>query len=317
VKIVERARRTAKRASDWIEQRRPELPIVDTAMRFWERDREIDGSVIGSAIAMRVFLFFIPLLLVAVGLLGFFGGSVSSGDAAKEAGVTGGLAKQLDTALQQSSGTRWTALLTGLFIGAWAGRTLSKTLASASRHAWQLPTPPKAAVRVVGAIAGTIVAIGLLTAVVNRLRQAAGLAVGATLLLACAAAYAFAWFVVMLFLPRARSDATALLPGAVLVGAGLAVMQGIVQFYIPDRLSHASQLYGSIGVTIVTLGWFFLIGRLMVASFVLNAVVWERFGSLSELVFRLPLLRAIPKRWPNLFTLDDDGGTAGGAPTGE
>jgi uncharacterized BrkB/YihY/UPF0761 family membrane protein len=194
-----------------------------------------------------------------------------------------------------------------LFIGLWAGRTLSKTLASASRHAWQLPAPRKAtAVRVVGAIAGTITAIGLLTAVVNRVRQAAGLAVGATLLIACAAAYAFAWFIVLLFLPRARSDATALLPGAVLVGAGLAVMQGIVQFYIPDRLSHASQLYGSIGVTIVTLGWFFLIGRLMVASFVLNAVVWERFGSLSELIFRLPVLRGIPKRWPNLFAADDE-----------
>jgi uncharacterized BrkB/YihY/UPF0761 family membrane protein len=80
----------------------------------------------------------------------------------------------------------------------------------------------------------------------------------------------------------------------------LAAMQWAVQFFIPARLEHASELYGGIGVATVALGWFFIIGRCIIASFVLNAVVWERFGSLNEFVFGLPGLRRIPKRLPRV-----------------
>jgi membrane protein len=282
----------------WTTVERPRRPIIDVAIRLYERDRDVDNSVIGAAVALRVFLFFIPLLLFVVGLAGFLGDHLSSQDASKQAGVTGGLASQIDTALNQSPGSRWTALVFGLWGGVWAGRTLSKTLGVASRRAWQLPATTKpATVRVAGAVAGLIAAVGLLTAIANRIREAHGVALSATTLILCAVGYAVAWFFVSLCLPRARSDPTALLPGALLVGAALGALQAIVQIYLPSRVSHASQLYGAIGITIVTLGWFFIIGRLMVGSFVLNAVLWERFGSLTDFVFRMPVVRRTPERW--------------------
>lgn len=43
---------------------------MDLALRWYERDREAAGTVVGSALAFRLFLFFIPLLLFVVGLTG-------------------------------------------------------------------------------------------------------------------------------------------------------------------------------------------------------------------------------------------------------
>ena len=51
----------------------------------------------------------------------------------------------------------------------------------------------------------------------------------------------------------------------------------------------------------------FLIGRVMASSFILDAVVYERIGSVSELAFALPGVRRIPERFPRVrryFDLD-------------
>ena len=93
----------------------------------------------------------------------------------------------------------------------------------------------------------------------------------------------------------------------VLVGAVIAGMQAVSQLYIPDKLERASQLYGAIGLTLVFLGWFFFLGRAMVSAMTLDAVIYERFGSISQLVFGLPLVRIIPRKsaWiRNFFDLD-------------
>jgi len=239
--------------------------------------------------------------LAAVGALGFVGLYVSSQDVTDEMGVSGSVANQINTALEQSSTARFTALVVGLVGAAWAGRTLAKTLAVASRRAWMLGAARKAPpVRIVGAVAGLIGTLGAMSLVVNRIRDSYGIGVGATLLIGSAVVYSLAWFVASVVLPRAPSDPSALLPGALLVGVALAALQGFTQFYVSNQLSHASDLYGSIGIVVVTLGWFFIIGRLFVVSFVLNAVIFERFGSLTEFVFALPGVRRIPKRYPQL-----------------
>ena len=92
-----------------------------------------------------------------------------------------------------------------------------------------------------------------------------------------------------MLLPRATQDPGALLPGAVLVAATLVGMQAISQLYLPNQLGQASQLYGAIGTTVVTLGWFFFVGRAMVLGMSLDAVIYERFGSISQFVFSLPV----------------------------
>ena len=51
------------------------------------------------------------------------------------------------------------------------------------------------------------------------------------------------------------------------------------------------------------LGWFFILGRTMMFSLSVDAVIYERFGSITQFVFSLPLLRIIPRRSAKLRKL--------------
>ena len=89
-------------------------------------------------------------------------------------------------------------------------------------------------------------------------------------------------------LPRGTTDPGALLPGAAFTGLSLTGLQWVMQYYLPGRIERASDLTGSLGITVAPLGYLFLIGRIMASSLILNAVVYERVGSVSELVFDAP-----------------------------
>jgi uncharacterized BrkB/YihY/UPF0761 family membrane protein len=292
-------------ATDLLDRHR-NRPLVDLALRFIERDREAAGSVVGSAIAFRLFLFFVPLLLFVVGLAGFFADVVSSSDV-DDAGVTGTLAHQIDTALTQPSSTRWIAVATGFIGMVTTGRTLSKALGQASCLAWQMPVRAKVSIKLMGGVMGLFVGMGLVFALVTRVRHHLGLAATSISMLGVLAVYTVGALLLGTLLPRKTTDPGALLPGAVLLAATLTGLQAISQLYLPDRFSRASELYGAIGVTIVTLGWFFFAGRAMLLAMVLDAVVFERFGSISDFIFGLPVLRILPRRWTWFRTYFDLG----------
>jgi uncharacterized BrkB/YihY/UPF0761 family membrane protein len=297
--LAERGREqlTASQARiDALLERHKHHPVVDVGLRIYQRDREAAGTLVGSAIAFRLFLFFIPLLLFAVGVLGFLAELIGNDDI-EATGIAGTLAEQIDTALTQPNSTRWIATLAGLIGMALAGRTLTRVLVAASCLAWRLPVRVKASPRLIGAIIGLVFCIGLVATLVNRVRAELGLAVAGFSFLVAFAIYLAAWVLLSMLLPRATRDPGALLPGAVLMALVLAGLQAVSQLYLPDRFDRASQLYGAIGTTLVTLGWFFIIGRSMMLSLSINAVIYERFGSISQFVFSLPLLRALPRRW--------------------
>ena len=170
------------------------------------RDRESAGTIVGSALAFRLFLFFAPLLLCTVGILGFVASWTEAADVNQAAGVTGSLAVQINSALTQPNSTRWAAMLVGLFGMFWAGRSLSKVMVTASCLAWQLPLTTRAPVRVIGAVVGLFVGIGLVAAIVNRIRLELGLAAASLSFLAAFAVYVLTWIVMSTLLPRATKD---------------------------------------------------------------------------------------------------------------
>jgi uncharacterized BrkB/YihY/UPF0761 family membrane protein len=271
-------------------------PLIETGLRTYRRDREVAGTVVGSAIAFRLFLFFVPMLLFFVGLAGFLADWVDAEDVSNEAALTGGLAAQIRTAFEQPGSTRWVALLLGLFGIATTGRTLSKVMVASSSLAWGLQPTTRASVRVVGGLIGLITGIGLLAALVSRVRAEYGVAITGVSFLAVFVGYVIGWMAVSMLLPRATHDPGVLIPGAVLVGVTLTGMQAASQLYLPDKIGRASHLYGVVGTTIVTLGWFFIAGRAIVLAMCLDAVIHERFGTISRLVFSLPLLRTLARK---------------------
>jgi uncharacterized BrkB/YihY/UPF0761 family membrane protein len=276
-------------------ERHRDRPVVDLGLRIHERDREAAGSVVGSAVALRLFLFFVPLLLFVIGIVGFLSTHVAAGDV-EGAGISGSLAEQINQALTQPSSSRWLAVGVGLLGMVTTGRTLSKVMTVASCLSWQLPPRPKASVRAIGAIVGLLSGIGIVAALINKIQHELGVGVATVSLLAAFGIYLVAWILVMMMLPRATPDPGALLPGALLAASTLTGLQAVSQLYLPGRLSHASELYGIVGTVVVTLGWFFIVGRSIVLALTLNAVIHARFGSISTFVFGLPVLRAIPRR---------------------
>jgi uncharacterized BrkB/YihY/UPF0761 family membrane protein len=143
--------------------------------------------------------------------------------------------------------------------------------------------------------------------VFHRLREAGGLPVATLSWLFVMASTMVAWFLVMAALPRKVSDPGALIPGAVLMAVGYTVLQWFMQFYLPNRIARTEDTFGDLAVTVATLGNFFFIGRLMASSFVFTAQVYERWGSLSQIVFALPGIRRIAAGSPRLrayFSLD-------------
>ena len=174
-------------------------PVVDVCVRVFYRDRDSAGTLVGSAVAFRLFLFFVPMLLFFTGLLGFLADHIDRADISN-AGISGGLASQIEAALEQPASTRWVATLLGLFGMAWAGRSLTKALVAASCLAWQLPVRTKASPKVMGAIAGLVAGIALVATVVGRLRDN-GIAIAGMSFLVGFGFYAVAWLVLTALLP--------------------------------------------------------------------------------------------------------------------
>lgn len=297
----------------WVDQHRQRNVVLDLGMRFYERDREAGGTIAGSAVAFRLFLFFVPVLLVLVALAGFVSEYLSAADATDAAGVSGALAEEIGEAFAQGTTARWVVLGFGLIGIATSGRSLAKAFVVMSALAWRVsPRGHRAGVRITAAVVGIMMSLALLAIVVNIVVDRLGVVVAGASLVAIAVAYFVAWLLLALVLPRGTNDPGALLPGAALIGSAMALLQGFTQLYLPGRMEQASSLYGGLGVTIVTLGWFFIIGRLSVLSMIVNAVVYERLGSITTLVFSLPLLRAIPARSPRLaafFGLEEPAST--------
>lgn len=284
------------------------IPVVDVVVDTFRRDRRAAGSVMSSALAFRLFLFFLPLLLLTIGVAGFASDVADARSANRAAGFSGGLAKQVSMAFHQPGLTRWVAVLLGLWGVLVAGRSLSRVLYAASAAAWGLPPGSHARLRAVGAVAGLVATIGVIAILIGRIKESFGIAPASVSFLPALLIYAIAWLGISMLLPRATEDPGALLPGCLLVALTITVMHAVSELYLPDRLDHASQLYGALGTTVVTLGWFFILGRAIIIAMELNAAIYDRYGSISQAAFSLPVLRGLARRSPRVrrfFDLSD------------
>ncbi len=298
-------RERVDRATTWFDDIRTRVSAIDVGMRVYERDKDAAGTLLGSALSLRLFLFFVPLVLFAVGMAGVFGHYFGVGTVSGDVGISGSLANEIDHAFDQGSTTPWFALLAGLLGIATAGRSLTRALVLSSALSWRLGGKQKTPMRAVGVVVGIVVGMALVATLLNRVRAASGVAVTSVSFIAVAAIYIVMWSMLYLALPRGTTDPGAALPGASVVAVSLAGLQAVTQLYMPGQIESASAIYGTIGIAIATLGWFFIIGRVMAFSFALNAVLFEQIGSLSRVVFGLPGLRGIPAKLPALARFFD------------
>lgn len=281
---------------------------MNLSVQLYERDRDTFASMFGSAIALRLFLFMVPAMLVVVGLIATVAGTDGLDRLVDASGATGSIAAQLSEAARSADSAGWWLLGIGLILTPWAGRGLITVLGACARGAWRIGgRKAHTSLRSMSAVIALLMLMLTVTFVLDQVRGAEGIAVSVAGLVAASVAVGVGWFAVTWVLPRGTTDPGALLPGAVLVGAGLGVLQWFMQFYLPDRLARSSAVMGSLGASVAILGYMFLVGRLLAASLIIDAVIFERFGSISGVVFVLPGLRRLPARSPRLarfFDLD-------------
>lgn len=303
----------ARRTQAWLDRRRQEALPLDLVVRFYERDRDSFASVLGAAVALRLFLFIVPTVAMGVGLLILVRGRQAVDDLTSSADVTGGFAAQIESTVPSGRSAGWGLFLTGLVLMVWAGRSLTKVLAACSAGAWRLGGwQARTTLRMAAAVTTLVLLLFTVSTLMSRIQSNQGIAVTTTSWVLTGLAYGVGWYAVSWTLPRATRDPGALLPGAAVVGLAFALLQWFMQFYLPGRIERATEFAGNLGWTIATLGYMFLIGRTMASSLILNATVWERLGSISTLVFSLPVVRRVPVRFPSVgrfFDLQRTGST--------
>ncbi len=270
-----RAERLEQRAQ--AERRRHES--VDVVFEAVDRDGEVGGGIIAGALAYRFFIWLLPLALVAVAGLGFAAESAheSPEETADSVGLSGLVSGSIAGAAE--SPNRWYALLVGIPILLWSTRSLLRALIGAHRLVWTdlRAAAPRPTVAATVTLLALLLCFFLVSVVASAVRAWSGGA-GVVTTLLVALPYAGIWLLVSLRLPHRGVHWRALVPGALLFGVGLEVLNVVAAYVIAPWAINKQGTYGALGAAAALLLALFFLCRLIVGAAVLNATLWERRG---------------------------------------
>lgn len=271
----------ARARADALEKRaqeeRSHHASVDATFQMVDRDGEVAGGIIAGALAYRLFIWLLPFALVLVGGLGL-AADASSTDP-KDAAASMGLAGLVTTSVASAADGqgRWYCLLIGIPLLLWATRSVLRVMIGAHRLVWidvagrrHKPTP-KATLMFLGFMLGFYV---IAAVTIYARSKSNGLGILVTILVALA--YAGLWLALSHRLPHSTATWKALIPGALIVGLGIEVLNIVTVFIIAPWAHNKQGTYGALGIASTLLFGLFLLARLMVGGAVVNATLWER-----------------------------------------
>jgi len=275
--LAETVRARGQQLSERAQVERRRHGSVDTVFEMVDRDAELGGGIIAGALAYRLFIWLLPLALVAVAGLGIAADAASKTpeSAARSAGLAGLVSKSVASAATGPG--RWYALLVGVPILVYVTRGLLRALIGAHRLLWAdlraaAPKPTMlGTLRLLALLLCFPVAVGIASAL--RARSGAG---GLVVTLFVLLPYAAVWLLVTVRLPHRTAAWTALIPGALLFAVGLEALHVFGAYVLAPYAIAKQGTYGALGTAAVLLLALFLVSRLMVAAAVLNATLWER-----------------------------------------
>ena len=257
---------------------RERSPIVDGLATAVVHDSEVGGGLMAGALAFRMFLFLVPFVLFMFTAFGTAGdiADKSPQDLASSVGISGLLAKGVVNTNSLSTGQKWTILFVSGYAMILASRSLVKALVASVCLAWKIPRQ-----KVRSTAAGVIfivyfTVVSLLTSGLARLRNAAptpGIALEIAWL---AIPFVSIWWL-MAKLPHRNAPVWALIPGAIVTSIGFQVIHLLTVWWIAPSATSKTETYGIIGISLATLAWCYIGGRLIIGSTVLNAALWRRY----------------------------------------
>jgi uncharacterized BrkB/YihY/UPF0761 family membrane protein len=250
---------------------------VDAVFEMVDRDIEVGGGIIAGALAYRLFIWLLPFALVLVAGLGIAADAASESPqrAAKSAGLGGLVSNSVASAAEGSA--RWYALLIGIPVLVVATRSVLRVLIGAHRLVWidVRADAPRPTLRASLGLLAVLLAFYLASGLASAVRAWSG-GPGVVATLASGATYVGLWLLVSLRLPHRGARWTALVPGALLFGAGVEVLHVVTAYVIAPWALAKQGTYGALGVAAALLFGLFLMARLVVGAAVVNATLCER-----------------------------------------
>jgi uncharacterized BrkB/YihY/UPF0761 family membrane protein len=268
-----RAERVRARAQD----ERQRHGSVDAAFEMVDRDGEVGGGIIAGALAYRLFIWLLPLTLVAVAGLGIAAdaSSESPGSAARSLGLSGLVSASVADAAEGSG--RWYALLIGVPVLVYTTRGVLRVLIGAHRLVWTdiRASAPRATLVETLRLLALLLCFPVITTTANAARA---WSTGPGVLVSVVAIVPFAgvWLLITMRLPHRGADWKALIPGALFFALGAEVLQAVIAYAIAPYSIAKQGTYGVLGAAAALLFALYLVSRLVVASAVLGATLWER-----------------------------------------
>ncbi len=250
---------------------------VDAAFEMVDRDQEVGGGIIAGALAYRLFIWLLPLTLVAVAGLGItaHAAAESPDEVADSAGLAGLVSSSVATAASGSG--RWYALLIGIPLLVYVTRSVLRALIGAHRLIWGDVRAAAPRPRLLASLRLLLLLLGFFAAsVVASAARARSFELGLPVTLLEVLPYAGLWLLVSLRLPHRDAPWMALVPGALVFGGGLLLVQVLGAYLLGPYALNKQGTYGALGLAAALLFGLFIISRLMVAAAVVNATLWER-----------------------------------------
>ncbi len=274
----ERTKQAKSRGLTRLEAERAKRVSVRLAFDLYERDRAFAGGLLAGGIAFRLFLWFLPFALLMIVLIGSLADGLDrpASELAQDSGLSVALAGLVDQAVGESARGRVYLGFLGAVLLIWSGIAVARSLRLVSRLAWGLASVrPMKAVKASLAVAGIMLGVLGVQWVNNRL-QGGPLAADAVAFIVAILALVALMTWLLSALPRPPDVPwTAMIPGAILMTAGLVILRLLTIVYFAGRLESADDLYGGLGLAAVFLAWLYIIGRTLVASISLNPTLWR------------------------------------------
>ncbi len=264
---------SAERLTTW----GPLGPVAEVGWRVYRRDQQIAGTVLAAAVAYRVFIWFLPLALVAVAGLGLL--SSDANQVAADAGVSGYVAHSVAQASTATSlFARVTLIVSGSVVFLYESYALLRTLRAVSAFAWRIPVSPmrRPAQQTLMflALSGALLVVLNLTprlTVLLPLHLGFLLAIGALLIVPL-------YYVLLshFVLPNRAPHWLAFVPGAILLYVTYGAVHLLASLVIVPWVAHKQATYGVLGVAAGLLFTIFIFARVLELGFSLNAVLCEQ-----------------------------------------
>lgn len=264
--------------------------VLGRLLDVQERYSDLNGNNMAAAVTFQAFVSLLPLLLVAVAVVGIVAGEGVdvAGRVISELGLTGDAASAVTDAVDAAKGSEKVAGPIGIISLLWSGLGLVNALQYAYNQVWQVEARGLKD-KAVGLLwlGGAVVLFVGAAAITTALQWLPGFLRPLGVVVALAVNFGL-WVWTAKILPNTHLPWKAVLPGSIMATIGFEVLKLVGGIYVPRAVASSSQLYGALGIVVAILAWLFFFGRLIVYSAVVNVVLWEKKAGTVKVVTDVP-----------------------------